>query len=64
VRSAVLSLSCLCLLTIQLLAQRGPAAYTVVMPDGKRISLPYRTTGSVDLVPLDQIAAAFARPFC
>ena len=39
--------------------QRGAAAYTVVMPDGKRMTLPFRTVGNTDLVSLDQLVAAF-----
>jgi N-acetylmuramoyl-L-alanine amidase len=40
-------------------SQRSASTYTVVMPDGKRMTLPFRTAGGADLVSLDQLAAAF-----
>jgi N-acetylmuramoyl-L-alanine amidase len=39
--------------------QRGPASYTLIAPDGRKVSLPFRTAGGADLVPLEQLATLF-----
>jgi len=37
---------------------QGPQVYTVIAPDGRR-TLPFRSIGATDLIPVDQIAAQF-----
>jgi N-acetylmuramoyl-L-alanine amidase len=58
-RVVALSLAAFALLSAAPRSQRAASAYTVVMPDGKRMTLPFRTAGNADLVSLDQLAAAF-----
>ena len=56
---ALLLIIALTLLAAAPASQRATAVYTVVMPDGKRMTLPFRTAGNADLVSLDQLVAAF-----